>query len=63
MTLSISMTSQNYIQQAMLFTDLQTSLIVTLYIIFSLTVHVVKGKKTIDILIICYVNRNMGLRH
>ena len=53
----------NYIEQAMLFTDLQASLIVIFYIIFSLKRHVARGKKTIDILIICYVNRNMELKH
>ena len=61
--LSISVTFQNYSEQEMLFTDLQASLIVTFYIIFSLKFHSGKGKKTIDILVICYVNRNMGLRH
>ena len=41
--LSISVTFQNYSEQEMLFTDLQASLIVTFYIIFSLKFHSVKG--------------------
>ena len=63
MTLSISIIFQNFIEQTMLFTDLQASLIVIFYIIFSLKLHVVTGQKAIDILIIYSVNRNMGLRH